>query len=133
MTKDEWKQAEEALGNFFSTVKLKADGYDLTFTLKQISTYKNAITVYVNGVFQYNWLAKDCEERRRFCQRTKRSLLSAKEKADFKKLTRKMQKELAEKHNGLCYEMYLPYWTSFSALKKHLLANNQQIDLVSIE
>ena len=132
MTKDEWKQVEEALKDFYSIVRLKADGYEVGLTLKRVSTYKNAIMIYVGGVFKGEWLTKDCEERRRFCQRSVRSLLTNKEKAAFKKLSKKSQKEQMERYHNFTFETYSPYWTSFGALKKHLIANNQNIELVKI-
>ena len=132
MTKEDWKRAEEALQHFFSTVNLKVDGYDITLHLERAGVYKNVIMIYINGSFKGCWLAEDCEERRRFYQRREHSLLSAKQKTDHKKLPKKMQKELADRYHNLCYETFSPQWTSFGSLKKHLTANNQQIELVSI-
>ncbi len=132
MTKEEWSQAENALKGFFSPVYLKADGYDVSLVLVRVSTYKNMIMVYIGGEFQGKWLAEDCEERRRFYQKKVRSLLSAKQKADFKKLPKRMQKELAERYHNMEYEAYSSLWSSFGSLKKHFTANNQQIELVKI-
>lgn len=36
MTKEEWKQAEEALTHFFHPVELKVDGYDITLILERV-------------------------------------------------------------------------------------------------
>lgn len=132
MTKDEWKRAEEALKSFFSPVCLKADGYDVTLILERVGIYKNMIMVYIDGKFQGKWLSEDCEERRRFCVKRTHSLLNAKEKASFKELPKKAQKELANKHHNFQYESYSPQWTSFGALKKHLISNNEKIELVKI-
>ena len=132
MTKEEWEQVGKALADFYSIVHLKADGYELALTLKRVSTYKNAIMIYVGGVFRGEWLTKDCEERRRFCQKSVRSLLTNKEKSAFKKLSKKSQKEQMERHHNFTYNVYSSGWTSFGALKKHLIANNQNIELVKI-
>ena len=43
MTKEEWKQAEEALTHFFHPVELKVDGYDITLILERVSVYQNKI------------------------------------------------------------------------------------------
>lgn len=131
MSKDEWSRVQEALKSLFSIVKLKIDNYEVALSLVRVDTYKNAIAVYVNGVFKGEWLVKDCEERRRFLQRKERSLLSPKEKSSWKKLSKKMQKELSEKYDKK-YEFYSSHWTSFNALKKHLISNNASIELVSI-
>ena len=52
MTKDEWRKAEEALQQSFTTVKINADGYELILRLERIGTYKNAVMVYINGEFR---------------------------------------------------------------------------------
>lgn len=132
MKKEEWKQVEAAATAFYPTAYLKVDGYDVALTLVRVSTYKNEIAIYVGGVFRGEWLGKDCEERRRFCQRRERSLLSAKQKADFKKLPKKQQKDLLNRYHSLTYEWYEPYWSSFGTLKRHLLANNKSVELVKI-
>lgn len=131
MTKEGWKKVEEAATNFFSTVYLKADEYDIAFKLVRVSAYKNEIAIYIGEVFKGEWLTKDCEERRRFCQKKVHSLLTPKGKTYLKKLSKKKQKEFMEKYPTQ-YEEFSPYWSSFGALKKHLIANNQNIELVKI-
>ena len=49
MTKEEWKQAEEALTHFFHPVELKVDGYDITLILERVGVYQNKIMVYIGG------------------------------------------------------------------------------------
>ena len=132
MTKDEWRKAEEALQQFFTTVKINADGYELILRLERIGTYKNAVMVYINGEFRGEWLARDCEERKRFMHKKTRSLLSTKEMANYKKLTKRQQKELAERYNDLKYDSYSPQWPSFGSLKRHLIANKKDIQLIQI-
>ena len=41
--------------------------------------------------------------------------------------TKSRQKELHEKY---FYDVYKPYWTSFRRLKKHLMENNESIELI---
>lgn len=88
--------------------------------------------IYISGQFQGKWLTEDCEERRRFCQKKTRSLLNAKEKASFRKLSKREQKEFSKEYHNFEYESFSPQWTSFGALKKHLVANNKNIELVKI-
>ena len=71
MTKEEWKQAEEALTHFFHPVELKVDGYDITLILERVGVYQNKIMVYIGGEFRGQWMAEDCDERRRFLQERK--------------------------------------------------------------
>lgn len=68
MTKEEWKQAEEALTHFFHPVELKVDGYDITLILERVSVYQNKIMVYIGGEFRGQWMAEDCEVRRPSCR-----------------------------------------------------------------
>jgi hypothetical protein len=131
MTKEEWKQAEAALKSLYYPVILKADGFEVTLILERVGAYKNMIMVYIGGQFKGKWLSEDCEERRRFLQKKVRSLLTAKQKAGLKKLSKKRQKEFAESYHT-DYEIYTPQWSSFGALKKHLISNNENIDLVKI-
>lgn len=132
MTKEEWKRAEDALKSVLSPVYLKVDEYDVALVLERVSVYKNMIMVYIGGQFQGKWLTEDCEERRRFFQKKVHSLLNAKQKAAFKKMSKKSQKEFAGKYHNFEYESYSPQWTSFGALKKHLIANNGNIELIKI-
>ena len=97
MTKEEWKQAEEALTHFFHPVELKVDGYDITLILERVGVYQNKIMVYIGGEFRGQWMAEDCDERRRFLQERKHSILSGKQMAEFERLPKRRQKELREK------------------------------------
>lgn len=125
MTKSEWERMHKALTSLMNAVKLKVDGYEVSFALVRVGTYKNAIVVYVNDVFKGKWLCEDCEERRRFIQKREKSLYK---QSEVKKLPKKMQKEMLSRK----YEYYQTHWTSFGALKKHLLENNEEIELISI-
>ncbi len=129
MTKEDWAKAQEALNSMYQIVRLNADGYEVALQLVRVSAYRNAIAIYIGNVFKGEWIMGDCEERRRFVQKKERSLLSPKEKAKFKKLPKKIQKELDIDRK---YEFYQTHWSSFGALKKHLIANNKDIALVSI-
>lgn len=131
MTQEEWKQVEKALEYFFRRVDLEIDGYKVSLALQRVGVYKNAIAIYVNGVFKGEWLSTECEETRRFIQKKERSILTKKDKEAWKKLSKKMQKELEEKYDRK-YPTYYSRWTSFGALKRHLIANNEDIKLVKI-
>ena len=131
MTTEEWEKVRKAVEGFYPPTILKIDGYDVSLRMVRIGAYRNAIVLYVGGVFEGKWLAEDCEERRRFCQKKVRSLLTPKGRTYLKRLSKKRQKEFTEKYHTE-YESYSPYWTSFGALKRHLIANNQSIELVKI-
>lgn len=131
MTKEEWSQVEEALKSIFSMAQLKVDGYKITLRLERLDTYRNRIMVYINEQFKGKWLIEDCEERRRFFRKREKSLITAKQKKDLNKLPKKFKKEHEEWFNR-SYIYYEPYWSSFNSLKKHLIKENESIELIKI-
>lgn len=131
MTKEEWSQVEAALKDFFSLVKLKIDEYEVSLRLERIDTYSNRIGVYVNGEFKGKWLMEDCEERRRFLRKREKSVMTVKQRKDLEKLPKKFRKEYEEMLNR-SYVYYEPWWTSFNSLKKHLIKENESIELIKI-
>ncbi|MEE0858301.1 MAG: hypothetical protein U0M12_02400 [Acutalibacteraceae bacterium] len=125
MTNDEWKEVEEKLLLFGELVKLEADGYKLTlFTVRE--KMKLYIVVYINGKFKFEWIESDCEIRRKFMSSSKHCVIKQKE---LDKITKRKerQKELKKKYT---YTTYSPYWSSFSRLKKHLIKNNERIEIL---
>lgn len=129
MTPEEWKEVEEKLNSLFSTVKLKVDGYELTIVLRRITQFKNAIVVYVNGQVKGEWLIKECEESRRFFREVRKSVYTTKQKKAYAKLSKKLRAEMGIDIDKT-YSYYLADWTSFKALKKKLIEQNNSIELV---
>lgn len=132
MTKDEWKQVEDALWITYHSVKLKIDGYNITLILERETTFKNRIVVYVNGTRNMKWIMDDCEERRRFANKVTKSLLKKKDLTKGKKISKREEKNNDEflKSDFNKYHYYLPYWYSFGSLKRHFIANNEKIELI---
>lgn len=131
MTKEEWNQVENALKIIYRTVELSIDGYKVELRLERVSTYKNRIMIYINGSFKYRWIIEDCEERRRFLQHKQPYVMPSKQRAEFKKMSKRAQKEYAAYYERR-YDIYNPQWSSFGALKKHLIENNTNIELIRI-
>ena len=129
ITTEDWKDIEGQLKDFYTKVDLLIDGYKVTLMLQRISVTQNAIVPYVNGVVKGKWLTEDCEERRRFLRPVTRSLLSAKKMRELK-LSKKILKEYKEK---MKYTTFSLYWPSFKPLKRHLIRNNQVIELIVTE
>lgn len=117
MTGEEWKIVEEDLKIIGNPVKLTIDNYDITLTLGQISTYKNGIFIYINGYMKGIWLARECEERKRFLQKHEHNLYDNKTNKQILKLGKKRRTELGL-DDELKYVSYTSYWTSFKQLKK---------------
>lgn len=132
MTSEEWKKVEERLKSLHDIVKLKCDEYEVSLALGRVSQFKNEILVYIGGVFKGAWLSIECEERRRFLREVSKSTYSRKQKEHFKKLSKKTQKEIGIDINRT-YSYYMPTWTSFNALKRHLIKNNANIELINKE
>lgn len=130
MTKEDWAYVEETVKRLYKIVKLNCDGYILSLRLRRVDVYKLAICVRVNGELSVDWIVNDCEERRRFFRKTQGSILSASGMKIFRKLSKKKQEEW---RGSYFYDIYLPYWTSFRSLKKHLIENNKSIELVKEE
>ena len=131
MTKEDWAKVQEALSGLYKTVRLNVDGYNVALQLRMATAYKNVIAIYVNDVFKGEWMLNDCEERRCFVQKREKSFYSPKEKERLNKVSKKMLKELKINIEAK-FEYYQNHWSSFGALKKHLIANNKEITLVSI-
>lgn len=116
MTEDEWKIVEEDLKIIGNPVKLRIDNYDIALRLGQISTYKNGIFIYINGYMKGIWLARECEERKRFLQKHEHNLYDNKTNKQILKLGKKRRTELGL-DDKLKYVSYTSYWTSFKQLK----------------
>ncbi|MBG9567457.1 hypothetical protein [Brevibacillus agri] len=123
----DWKDIEQRLKGFYDSVKLICDGYELTLVLQRIGQFRNAIAVYIDGKIDGKWMIEDCEQRRRFYCPKSKSFYSKKDMADFKKISKRIFKEMQAKNKYVYYE---PYWTSFRSLKNHLIKNNKSIELV---
>lgn len=92
--------------------------------------YKSKLAVYVNGTFRGKWLVEDCEERRRFCYCVKHSLIKKNCPENKKKW---FLKAMGKNEEDYAYYTYSPYYPSFAALRRQLVKNNQDIQLITEE
>lgn len=127
ITKEDWKLMEKKLEDFYDSVTLICDGYELTCMLRRVTTHRNAICIYVNGVIEGRWYLEDCEERRRFFRPLPKKLYSEKELLAWKKISVKEYKERLDRNK---YFLYTSHWTNFKALKCHLIKQNKVIEWV---
>lgn len=130
MTPQEWKEADEKLKLFYNTVKLNCDGYQVTLVLEHIGQFQNAIMVYVNGKFEEKWMMGNCEESRRFLFPKRSFVYKQKLRAELKKLQKRTRRENRTADADAKIIIFSPQWTSFNALKRHLIKNNQSIELI---
>lgn len=141
MTKEDWQTVEKSLDVPYSKVELMCDGYRVALQLTPMSKSRHVvrymIMVYVDGWMRYEWLNKDCEERRRFLCPCERFSSKPKQRAALKRIQKQLSKKrmremgldtaLFDPDHKFTY--WNPYWTSFRALKRHLVANNVEIIL----
>lgn len=127
MRKEDWEKVETRLSELYCSVELEADGYHVKLTLVRADTYKNVIIVIINGELRTEWLIEECEESRRFFRPRKKCLLGPKERKQVKKMSKAKRQAIEEKMNYKYYEMY---WTSFPAMKRHFMKNNDEIILI---
>lgn len=126
MTVEEWKKVETELSSPFGYVKLKIDGYNVTIETLLVKPLHYKLFVYIDGKFKMKWCIEDCEERRRFCFKSKKSLLTAQ---DNKKLKRESKAVREEVEKRMTIYTYYPMFNSFRTLKSHLIKNNVSIEL----
>ncbi len=135
ITGQEWKQVEAELKSLHGKVSFKIDSYDIT--LMRQHDNKNIFTaVYVNGhIYGADCGIEVTEINRRFYKprskyicRMKPGQDRAKEIKRFKRLS--MQG--AVEYLSARITLYMPFWQTFGPLKKHLMKNNQHIQLVGI-
>lgn len=126
MTVEEWKKVETELSSPFGYVKLKIDGYNVTIETLPDRPLHYVLVVYIDGEFKMKWCIEDCEERRRFCFKSKKSLLTAQNK---KKLKRECKAVREEVERRMTIYTYYPIFNSFRTLKSHLIKNNVSIEL----
>ncbi len=128
MTKSQWDAVKRSLAFVGGVAKLECDSFTVLLVNEQVSPSRCAILVYVNGEIRGNWLASDCEERRRFLQPKKRYLYSKKERAEIVKAH---GKRTAERYGFLKeFTWYGLYWGSFAKMKAHFIRNNVDIRLI---
>lgn len=120
MTKEQWKAVEQKVLLYPYTIsKLQADGHVLSLSMQR-HKMRLVIVVYVDGKIDFNWLIEDCEIRRKFFQQRKHSLLTQKDRERMKREKKSIRDEIQEQAT---YYSYSPYWTSFTALRRHLEQN----------
>lgn len=130
MTKEDWKEVEDQWSNPYGTIRFRVDGYELSL---QALIYKLKVIhqVYVNGWMKGEWINETSEEGRRFMRIKESFLFSAKEREYAKK---HLSKATCKKINcDAKIRSVYPWWESFAAFKKHLMANNKKITLIQKE
>lgn len=132
MTVEEWKKAEEATDSVYRSARMRIDGHEVTLMRQRVSTTRLALAVYVDGKFAAKWIdAKEPYPEQAYLQKKTRGMkMTAKQKLELAKMTKKQQKAVEELREQYKYEYYDYCWTSFGAFKRHILANCNEIELI---
>ena len=125
----DWKDVESEL--FKSEyVKMFIDGYDIDIHVIERGLRKIIILI-VDDDKKFEWLTKDCEQRRRFMRPTKSyKYTKASRDSAVRNRTVKWHKEVKRIDVFEKVTNYTPEWGSFRSLKKHLIANNKYIEYI---
>lgn len=134
MQQQDWDDLKEQMASPYGYMKLKCDQFEVALAQEVNSKSRKWVTaVYVDGVVKAAWCSANekgeprHEETRRFLRKVTRRLNSAKEVAEIQKLFGKRE---AKKAAEQVYVYFLPNWSSFNSLKKHLAANNTSIERI---
>lgn len=128
MTKDDWERVQKRLVICGFSVDLMCDAYRLTIQRVRVKEMRDALMVYVNGRFEWKWTLDDCEERRRFLRQSSCHVWPRKVRDKYGKSAQKRLKAIGMDVNKKGF-LYSPYWYSFNAMRRHLVANNNEISL----
>ena len=128
-TRQEWSEIKNKLKSLYDTVYLRCDEYHVSLKLERINQFKNGIVVYINGFWHAKWLIDKTEEAERFFQLKSKAALPTKQ---LRALERTCGKRWCRKKGYYERLEYYdaPYWKSFNSLKRHLMANNDNIEVI---
>lgn len=128
MNAADWKNVEERLSNAYGSVTLRCDGYKVMLQAVRVKPLKYEILPYVNGAFKGTYITRGCPERERFYRPAKTFLYNT---AEYKRIEKAFGKREAKKmQKSTTY--YSATWPIFGPLKRHLIANNKNIELVEV-
>ncbi|MEP7041878.1 MAG: hypothetical protein ABI843_02380 [Dokdonella sp.] len=127
MTKEDWKQIEHSLSYSYGAADLVVDGREVALRVVRGKGLRYVIAVYVDGWMKGEWFTHDCEERRRFM----RPVVSVAAKpSEIARMRKACGKRYAEQfRQRMTFTYYQSFWPSFVALRRHLVKNNQSIEL----
>jgi hypothetical protein len=133
ISKQQWADIEKALSGTYGMVTLVCDGYDLKLSLELVDKRSLAIVTYVNGVWKGEWFRGEADEAKRFLCPVSRYIHKPKQRAALIKIYggKRCPKAELERINKK-FTTYQPFWTSVTALRRHLVKHNQSVELVKI-
>ncbi len=127
MTKEQWNEVKE---HWFTRIQFefKIDGYNVVLQRGLSKNGKISYGLYVNGYQNLQWSEGKHEESKRFCQKRSKSYYTAKSKKEWMKILGKREYNKNKEKYEKKYIYYLPFWNNFNSFKKHIIANNKNIE-----
>lgn len=124
LTKDQWAELEKKLSHPYGSANLLIDGYEVLLAVHMTKPLRMEIYCYINGHLKGEYIVNDCEERWRFMRPSVHNL--------YPRNRRKKMDRLSKKYalGPISYITYSWSWTSFTALRRHLVKNNQSIAII---
>jgi hypothetical protein len=132
MTAEQWKQAEEKYG-LYTPIKIMIDGYEVSLHMAlQTSKSKIVHSVYVNGWSKGIWWdEKDGHPESQFMYH-KKSTINRCKKTKAKELLKLFgKKKYEEIFAPKTISVLTPFYPSFAAFKRQMIALNKEITLVN--
>jgi hypothetical protein len=134
MQQEDWDALKEQMASPYGSMRLQCDKFELALHQAVDSKSRKWVTaVYVDGVFKGAWTSAtkegepEHEEARRFLRKVSKAVFTAKEVEQYRKaLGKRRANEVAAKR----HVYFLPTWSSFNSLKKHLITNNTSIERI---
>lgn len=131
-----WAEILKTLSWAHGSVHLRCDGYDVNLRVVPLRPLSYVIMPYVNGRIDPAWFfnvnaEEPCDELRRFYRRTEVYLHTPKFRRDILKIHGRGISAAKRSEINRKVVRYDWHWKSPSALQKHLIANNREIELVA--
>lgn len=130
LTKDQRAEIERELSTPFGTVKLTADGHELTLRVVPVKPLKYAVSVYVDGWLRGEWWKAESDIGAKFWCRRVRNCFPQKEQLAFRKaLGKRAGEKMIERGTYVRHE---PFFVTARACLASLQRTCASIEVVSI-
>lgn len=133
MEQTDWDDLKAQMASPYGSMKLKCDQFEVNLVQETDSKSRRWLTaVYVDGYFKGEWTSAvdgeaKHEEARRFLRKVSLAVYTKKEIEGWRKIVGKRE---ADKMAARRIIYFVPSWSSFNSLKKHLLSNNTSIQRI---
>jgi len=129
LTKSEWEIVETALMGIYGSCELTIDGYNIRIEKRMSSATKLVYAIFVNDFIKGEWMSQKTPECLKFfCPKS--MSVYGKKHIELCRKSRLFKKEDIVKMEQSKIIYYTPYYASFATLKRILLANNTDFELV---